>query len=311
VNIEAWLKGLGLERYGKAFQENDIDAEVLRELTAEDLIDLGETSIGHRRKLLAAIAALPAGGGSMPGLTGTRPTPSVTAATPGDAERRRLTILFCDLVDSTALSSRLDPEDLRVVIGAYLRCVAETVARFEGFVAKYMGDGVLAYFGYPQAHEDDGERAVRAGLALVEAVPAMQLRLGSELQVRIGIGTGLVVVGDLTGSGEAQERGVVGETPNLAARLQSLAMPGTVLISEATRRLLGAAFDLEPIGPRALKGIGAKLPHTASSVSARSRAASRRARPMRPCQSSVAITNWPFFGIVGAKLHPGTVSACW
>ena len=259
MNIEAWLKGLGLERYGKAFEENDVDAGVLGELTAEDLIDLGVTSIGHRRKLLAAIAALLGSGTSTPGLAGTRPTLSVTAAASGDAERRQLTILFCDLVDSTALSSRLDPEDLRVVIGAYLRCVAETVARFEGFVAKYMGDGVLAYFGYPQAHEDDAERAVRAGLALVEAVPAMRLRLGSELQVRIGIGTGLVVVGDLTGSGEAQERGVVGETPNLAARLQSLAMPGTVLVSEATRRLLGAAFDLEPIGPRALKGIGGEV----------------------------------------------------
>ena len=145
--------------------------------------------------------------------------------------------MFSDLVGSTALSARMDPEDLREVISAYQKCVAETVRRFGGFVAKYMGDGVLVYFGYPQAHEDDAERAVRAGLELIAAVAALQSSV--PLQTRVGIATGLVVVGDLIGSGEAQERGIVGETPNLAARLQSAAEPNTVVIAESTRKLAG------------------------------------------------------------------------
>jgi class 3 adenylate cyclase len=161
--------------------------------------------------------------------------------------------MFADLVGSTALSTKLDPEDMRLVIGAYHKCVAETVARFDGFVAKYMGDGVLVYFGYPQAHEDDAERAVRTGLALVETVG--RLRVQEPLQVRIGLATGLVVVGDIVGAGEAQERGVVGETPNLAARLQGIASPNMVVIAEGTRRLLGNLFELEDLGPAALKGI--------------------------------------------------------
>jgi class 3 adenylate cyclase len=160
--------------------------------------------------------------------------------------------MFCDLVGSTALSSRLDPEDLREIIGAYHRCVAETVGRFDGFAAKYMGDGVLVYFGYPRAHEDDPERAVRAGLALVEAVG--QLQAQERLQVRVGIATGLVVVGDLIGSGEAQERGVVGETPNLAARLQAMAEPDSVLIAASTRRLTGGLFEYADLGAVEAKG---------------------------------------------------------
>src|SRR5437660_6690904 len=161
--------------------------------------------------------------------------------------------MFSDLVGSTALSARMDPEALREVISAYQKCVAETVGRFGGFVAKYMGDGVLVYFGYPQAHEDDAERAVRAGLELVHAVTA--LKSSAPLQARVGIATGLVVVGDLIGSGEAQERGIVGETPNLAARLQGVAEPNTVVIAEGTRRLLGNLFELEDLGAKDLKGI--------------------------------------------------------
>jgi class 3 adenylate cyclase len=161
--------------------------------------------------------------------------------------------MFTDLVGSTALSTKLDPEDLRSIIGAYHKCVAETVARFDGFVAKYMGDGVLIYFGYPQAHEDDAERAVRAGLALIEAVG--KLRAQEQLQVRIGVAMGLVVVGDLVGAGDAQERGVVGETPNLAARLQAMAEPNSVVIAEGTRRLLGNLFELQDLGAVDLKGI--------------------------------------------------------
>ena len=169
------------------------------------------------------------------------------------AERRQVTVMFSDLVGSTALSARMDPEDLREVISAYQKCVTETVQRFGGFVAKYMGDGVLIYFGYPQAHEDDAERAVRAGLEIVATVTA--LKSSVPLQTRIGIATGLVVVGDLIGSGEAQERGIVGETPNLAARLQGIAEPNAVVIAESTRKLLGNLFELEDLGPKDLKGI--------------------------------------------------------
>jgi class 3 adenylate cyclase len=172
-----------------------------------------------------------------------------------EAERRQLTVMFCDLVDSTALSAQLDPEDLREVIGSYHRCCADLIGEAGGFVAKYMGDGVLAYFGYPQAHEHDAEHAVRAGLALVEAAPQLTTAAGVPLQVRVGIATGLVVVGDLIGAGSAQEQAVVGETPNLAARLQALAEPGAVVIADSTRRLLGNLFELNDLGARALKGI--------------------------------------------------------
>jgi class 3 adenylate cyclase len=165
--------------------------------------------------------------------------------------------MFSDLVGSTALSARMDPEDLRDVISIYQRCVAENVRRFGGFVAKYMGDGVLIYFGYPQAHEDDTERAVRAALDLIAAIGA--LKLSVPLQTRIGIATGLVVVGDLIGSGEAQERGIIGETPNLAARLQGLAGPNAVVIAESTRRLLGNLFELTDLGPQELKGISGRV----------------------------------------------------
>ena len=182
------------------------------------------------------------------------PAPAAPVARAGSAaERRQLTVMFCDLVGSTALSTRLDPEDLRDVIAAYHKCAAETVARFRGFVAKYMGDGVLIYFGYPEAHEADAANAVRAGLALVEAIGKLDVG-ESRHQVRIGIATGLVVVGELVGSGEAQERNVVGETPNLAARLQSAAAPNSVLIAASTRRLTGDLFEYEAIDPGALKG---------------------------------------------------------
>jgi class 3 adenylate cyclase len=234
IDVADWLRRLGLEQYAPAFAANDIDAGVLPELTVDDLIGLGVTSIGHRRKLVAAIAAL-------------RETPSTPAVpTSSEAERRQLTVMFCDLVGSTPLSARFDPEDLRELIGAYHRCVADAVGRFAGFVAKYMGDGVLIYFGYPEAHEDDADRAVRAGLAAIEAVG--QLETPEPLKVRVGIASGLVVVGDLIGAGAAQERGVVGETPNLAARLQALAQPGTLVIADSTRRQIGGLFEIEDLG---------------------------------------------------------------
>ena len=245
-NVADWLHGLGLEQYAPAFAANDIDGEVLAELTADDLIGLGITSIGHRRKLLAAIAAL--------GPQARQPLPEPMPAVSAEAERRQLTVMFCDLVGSTPLSTRFDPEDLREIVGAYHRCVADTVARVGGFVAKYMGDGVLIYFGYPEAHEDDAERAARAGLAVIDAVGG--LTTPEPLNVRIGIATGLVVVGDLIGAGAAQERGVVGETPNLAARLLALARPGKLVIADNTRRQIGALFDIEDLGLQALAGFG-------------------------------------------------------
>ena len=177
-----------------------------------------------------------------------------TDTTPEDrAERRQVTVMFCDLVGSTALSARMDPEDLREVISAYQKCVTDTVQRFGGFVAKYMGDGVLVYLGYPQAHEDDAERAVRAGLELTTAVSG--LKTHAALQTRVGIATGLVVVGDLIGSGASQEQAIVGETPNLAARLQGVAEPNSVVIGESTRNLLGNLFELEDLGAQDLKGV--------------------------------------------------------
>jgi class 3 adenylate cyclase len=247
MDVAAWLRGLGLEQYAPAFRDNDVDGEVLPELTADDLISIGVISVGHRRKLLAAIAVL---GVAVPAATVTAASPDAPAQ--ADAERRQLTVMFCDLVGSTALAGRNDPEDLREVIGAYHRCVAETVARFDGFVAKYMGDGVLVYFGYPQAHEDDAERAVRAGLAVIDAIAL--LNISEHLAVRLGVASGLVVVGDLIGEGSAQERGVLGETPNLAARLQAFADPGTVVIAESTRRQIGSLFDLADLGVQQLAG---------------------------------------------------------
>jgi class 3 adenylate cyclase/predicted ATPase len=245
--IADWLEKLGMSEYAQRFAENDIDTSVLPHLTDENLKELG-ISLGHRVKLLAAIREL---GGT---LTTVEPTVTPTEPKPQDAaERRQVTVMFSDLVGSTALSARMDPEDLREVISGYQKCVAETVQRSGGFVAKYMGDGVLIYFGYPQAHEDDAERAVRAGLELIVAVNA--LKTDASLQTRVGIATGLVVVGDLIGTGSAQEQAVVGQTTNLAARLQGIAERDTVVIAEGTRKLLGNLFELQDLGVQDLKGI--------------------------------------------------------
>ena len=251
MDVVVWLRSLGLGKYEAAFRDNEIDETVLPSLTAENLKELGVTALGHRVKLLDAIAALRADTNAAPAAS---PGPAAVDAAPRDtAERRQVTVMFSDLVGSTALSARMDPEDLREVISAYQKCVAQTVQRFGGFVAKYMGDGVLVYFGYPLAHEDDAERAVRSGLELVAAVGA--LKTHAPLQTRVGIATGLVVVGDLIGSGASQEQAIVGETPNLAARLQGIAEPNGVVIAESTRKLAGNLFELEDLGARDLKGI--------------------------------------------------------
>jgi len=250
-DVAHWLEKLGMSEYAQRFIDNNIDSSVLGELTEQDLKDLGVSSVGHRRKILHAIATL-----ADTSLTKSR----ASAVTPSDeAQRRQLTVMFCDLVGSTTLSARLDPEDLRAVITAFHRCCSEVVQRNGGFVAKYMGDAILAYFGYPRADEHDAERSVRAALALVDAVPKLVTAANSTLQVRVGISTGLVVVGDLVGSGEAQERAVVGETPNLAARLQTAAVPNTVLISASTRRLLSGLFEYEDRGAIEIKGFAAPV----------------------------------------------------
>jgi len=258
VDLGGWLRSLGLGQYEAAFRDNAIDETVLPKLTAEDLKDLGVSIVGHRRKLLDAIAALrtDTDGKAPSGQAATAPSgPSVPSE--DRAERRQVTVMFSDLVGSTALSARMDPEDLREVIAAYQKCVAKTVLRFGGYVAKYMGDGVLIYFGYPLAHEDDAERAVRAGLELVAALS--DLKTNAALQTRVGIATGVVVVGDLIGSGAAQEQAVVGETPNLAARLQGIAEPNTVVVAESTRKLLGNLFELADLAPKDFKGIAGRV----------------------------------------------------
>jgi class 3 adenylate cyclase len=252
TGIAEWLASIGLGEYAQRFAENAIDLSVVRDLTDQDLKDLG-VLLGHRRKMLRAIAEL----------EGEVPVSAQTGAKPAardSAERRQLTVMFCDLVGSSALSARLDPEDLRSVIGAYHACIAEVIARNEGVIARYMGDGVLAYFGYPQAHEDDAEQATRAGLALVDAVANLQTDIGAKLRVRVGIATGMVVVGDLTGEGAAKEQAVIGETPNLAARLQQVAEPGMVLISESTHQLTDGYFEFRELGSIALKGWAEPIP---------------------------------------------------
>jgi predicted ATPase/class 3 adenylate cyclase len=247
--IAEWLQKLGLGQYAQPFAENDISFSVLPDLTDQDLKEIG-VSLGHRRQLLRAIAEMKRVEIVAPKLT----NENVSAVAPQEtAERRQVTVMFSDLVGSTALSARMDPEDLREVISAYQKCVAGAVGRFGGFVAKYMGDGVLIYFGYPQAHEDDAERAVRAGLELVAAVGGLKTR--APLQTRVGIATGLVVVGDLIGSGASQEQTIVGETPNLAARLQGVAEPNSVIIAESTRKLLGNLFELQVVQAKDLRGI--------------------------------------------------------
>ncbi len=254
MDLGAWLRQLGLERYAQAFIDNDIAPAVLPELTDQDLKELG-VSLRDRRLLLKAIQELQAG----PALPAEPPSTLPQPALRAEAERRQLTVMFVDLVGSTALSAQLDPEDMGRVIRAYQGSCTTAVERWGGHVAKFMGDGVLAYFGWPLAHEDDAERAVRAGLAIGKGLAGLQTPAGDPLAARIGIATGLVMVGELIGQQEAQERTVVGETPNLAARLQALATPGTVVISQATRRLVGSLFELVDLGPRRLKGFAEPL----------------------------------------------------
>ncbi|MBA2293748.1 MAG: AAA family ATPase [Actinobacteria bacterium] len=239
TDVRAFLASLGLERYADAFVANDVDIETLPQLTGDDLRELGVSSIGHRRRLLDAVAARVG-----------RPSPRAPAA----AERRQVTVLFADLVGATQLSTELDPEDLRAIYQGYQTVCAEAVERFDGHVAQLLGDGVVAYFGYPHAHEDVAERAARAGLELVARVSALPTPGRTALSSRVGIATGVVVVGDVVATHLGEERPVVGETPNLAARLQSMAPPGGVVLGDRTRRLLRGALELADLGVHELKG---------------------------------------------------------
>ena len=249
--IAEWLASIGLSEYAQRFADNAIDLSVIRDLTEQDLKDLG-VLLGHRRKILRAIAEL----------DGVAPAPIETATEPvarDEAERRHLTVMICDLVGSTALSARLDPEDMNAVIDAYHAACARIMLTYDGFIAEFRGDGILAYFGYPRAHEDDAERTVRAGLDIIAAVARLETHAAEPLAVRIGIATGLVVVGDLSGEGALRQHALVGETPNLAARLQTLAEPGTIVVAASTRRLLGDLFRLRDLGQHEVKGIAAPV----------------------------------------------------
>lgn len=262
-DIERWLAELGLDKYVSAFAEAEIEFADLAHLTDEDLKELG-LPLGPRRRVKAAIKSFDIGFETLattpkaiaPEQQESAGTPSVSSS---EAERRHLTVMFVDLVGSTEMASKTDPEDMRTVITGYQETVTGIVSRFEGFVAKFMGDGVLCYFGWPRANEDDAERAVRAGLSIIDSVRTSQAADGTPLATRVGIATGVVIVGDLIGRGATQEAAVVGETPNLAARLQAIAEPNQLVLPRETQRLLGNAFDLIPIGAQELKGVAAPV----------------------------------------------------
>src|SRR5215475_743317 len=247
MSIAGRLNELGLAKYVCVFAENAVDIDVLLDLTDADLEKMG-IPLGDRKRLLKATVA---------NQQSSSPQASVTVASTAShsgAERRHLTVLFCDLVGSTSIAAEIDPEELSGVIHRFDDTCAGVIEQFCGSVGRFMGDGLLVYFGYPQAHEDDAERAVRAGLDIVAKVGQLRLPSGEPLQVRVGIATGLVVVGETIGKGSAQEQAVFGETPNLAAHLQQLAAPDSVLVAESTHRLLGSAFVCANLGSIKLKG---------------------------------------------------------
>jgi class 3 adenylate cyclase len=250
TDLRQWLESIGLGQYADLFVRNDIDLDVLAEIDEQDLEKLG-ISFGHRKKLLKAILGYRGSYSTSPALRDE--VQRLTAAAPIKPERRHLTILFCDLVGSTALSARLDPEDLRQILLEFQRCCSHAIRTFDGHIARFLGDGVLAYFGFPMSREGDAERSVNAALEILEEVSAIQF--GQRLKVRVGIASGLVVAGDLIGEGSAAEFSLVGEAPNLAARIQALAAPNQILVSNSTRRLLGRVFHLADLGEHDIRGL--------------------------------------------------------
>src|SRR6516225_3972418 len=258
MSTAEWLESIGLGEYAQRFAENAIDFSILRDLTDQDLKELG-VLLGHRRKMLRAIAGLDEAPIAPPDST-TEPKPELR----DEAERRHLTVVFCDLVGSTALSTRMDPEDMWRVVTSYQAAIAAVIGRYQGMIAQYMGDGVLAYFGYPVAQEDSAVQAVRAALEIIDAVASLRIDVSTALQARIGIATGTVVMNDLLVNEIPAEKAIVGETPNVAARLQTLAEPGTVLICPSTRQLTGGYFDYRDLGQLSLKGFA--QPISASQV---------------------------------------------
>src|SRR6516164_2388360 len=257
--IAEWLESIGLAEYTQRFAENAIDVSILRDLTDQDLKELG-VLLGHRRKMLRAIAELDVTTAIASTAAATKPEREPS----NEAERRHLTVMFCDLVGSTALATRLDAEDMLRAIASYQAAIGAAIGRYQGMIAQYMGDGVLAYFGYPVAHEDSAVLAVHSGLEIVDAVTSLQTDVGPALQVRIGIATGTVVMNELLVSEIPAKKAITGETPNLAARLQTLAEPGTVLICPSTRQLTGGYFNYRDLGQLSLKGFA--QPISASQV---------------------------------------------
>ena len=272
LQLTEWLAAMGLQCYESVFQDNDIGAELLPQITADDLRDIGITSVGHRRLLLHAIsrlneAALPAslsdGEGHVHshvagvGLTreNSLSLPATALGSSAAHQHRLLTVMFCDLVGSTELSGTLDAEDLQLLVRAYRECIGAIIQKHKGFIAQYLGDGVLVYFGYPRISESDCERALRAALDTLRAVQRLPAMVGAKLQVRIGIATGMVVIGQLVGAGDTHEVGAIGETPNLAARMQGLASPGSIVVSSATRDAAGDLFEFRSLGPVVVKGL--------------------------------------------------------
>ena len=275
LQLADWLAGMNLQYYESVFQANDIGFALLPQITADDLRDIGITSVGHRRLLLQAIgklneAALPAsrsgGEGHVNGIATSAahahenslsllPSAGAASAAHQPHQHRLLTVMFCDLVGSTELSGTLDAEDLQSLVQTYRECIGAIIQKHKGFIAQYLGDGVLVYFGYPRISESDCERALRAALDTLRAVQSLPAMAGAKLQVRIGIATGMVVIGQLVGAGDTHEVGAIGETPNLAARMQGLASPGGVVVSGATRDAAGDLFEFRSLGPVVVKGL--------------------------------------------------------
>src|SRR6516165_4241544 len=296
--IAEWLESIGLTEYAQRFSENAVDFSTLRDLTDQDLKELG-VLLGHRRKLLRAIAEL-----DVTSAIATTPPPTKPEREPLDeAERRHLTVMFCDLAGSTALSTRLDPEDMWRVVASYQAAIGAVIGRYQGMISQYMGDGVLAYFGYPVAHEDSAVQAVRAALEIVDAVASLRIDVSTALQARIGIATGTVVMNELPVNEIPAEKAIVGETPNLAARLQTLAEPGTVLICPSTRQVTGGYFIYRDLGQLSLKGFA--QPISASQVLGMSgvEAASRQCTLPGCRRCSAVRRRWICCFAGGAKPH--------